>query len=79
MPSPGDIADTRALLEQAFGALSAEDRAAVELYIVEELPAAAVARILGLPNAKAVHNRVYRALATARARLAQVGIGRGDL
>src|SRR2546430_9594029 len=31
VPSPGDIADTRALLEQAFGALSAEDRAAVEL------------------------------------------------
>ena len=77
--SPNDIADTRALLEQAFGALSAEDRVAVELYIVKELPAADVARILGLPNAKAVHNRVYRALATARARLAQVGIGRGDL
>jgi RNA polymerase sigma factor (sigma-70 family) len=42
--SLGDIADTRALLEQAFGALSAEDRVAVELYIVEELPAADVAR-----------------------------------
>jgi len=77
--SLGDIADTRALLERALGALSVEDRVAVELYIVEELPAADVARILGLPNAKAVHNRVYRALAAARARLAQVGIGRGDL
>src|SRR2546428_429347 len=77
--SPNDIADTRALLEQAFGALSAEDRVALELYVVEELPAADVARILGFPNAKAVHNRVYRALAAARARLAQVGIGRGDL
>src|SRR5438034_463080 len=49
------------------------------LYVVEELPAADVARILGLPNAKAVHNRVYRALAAARARLAQVGVGRGDV
>jgi len=77
--SPGDIADTRALLERALGSLSAEDRVAVELYVVEELPAADVARILGLPNAKAVHNRVYRALAAARARLAQVGVGRGDL
>jgi len=78
-PSPDDIADMRALLEQAFGSLSAEDRVAVELYVVEELPAAEVARILGLPNAKAVHNRVYRALAAARARLGQVGIGRADL
>jgi RNA polymerase sigma factor (sigma-70 family) len=77
--SPDDIADTRALLERALGALSAEDRVAVELYVVEELPAADVARILGLPNAKAVHNRVYRALAAARARLAQVGVGRGDV
>src|SRR5438552_2254687 len=47
--------------------------------VAEELPAADVARILGLPNAKAVHNRVYRALAAARARLAQVGVGRGDV
>jgi len=77
--SPDEIADTRALLERALGALSTEDRVAVELYVVEELPAADVARILGLPNAKAVHNRVYRALATARARLAQVGVARGDL
>jgi len=77
--SPDDIADTRALLERALGALSTEDRVAVELYVVEELPAADVARILGLPNAKAVHNRVYRALAAARARLAQVGVGRGDV
>jgi RNA polymerase sigma factor (sigma-70 family) len=77
--SLGDIADTRALLERALGSLSAEDRVAIELYIVEELPAADVARILGFPNPKAVHNRVYRALAAARARLAQVGIGRGDL
>jgi RNA polymerase sigma factor (sigma-70 family) len=65
--------------KEFLGELSAEDRAAVELYVVEELPAADVARILGLPNAKAVHNRVYRALAAVRARLAHVGIERGDL
>jgi RNA polymerase sigma factor (sigma-70 family) len=75
---PTETPDTRPL-EQALEVLSAEERAAVELYVVEELPAADVARILGLPNAKAVHNRVYRALATLRAHLAQVGIGRGDL
>jgi len=51
----------------------------LELYIVDELPASDVARVLGLPNGKAVHNRAYRALATVRARLAQVGIHRGDL
>src|SRR6059036_1693843 len=34
--SPGDVADTRARLEHALGLLSAEDRAAVELYVVEE-------------------------------------------
>ncbi len=77
--SPVETADARDLLERALEALTAEDRAAVELYVVEELPAVDVARILGLPNAKAVHNRVYRALAAVRARLAQVGIGRGDL
>jgi RNA polymerase sigma factor (sigma-70 family) len=77
--NPGDIAGTSHLLAHALGSLSPEDRAAVELYVVEELPAADVARILGLPNAKAVHNRVYRALAAVRARLAHVGIERGDL
>ena len=77
--SPPDITDASELLEHALGTLSAEDRAAVELYIVEELPAADVARILGLPNAKAVHNRVYRALAAMRARLDQAGIARSDL
>ena len=40
-----------------------EDRVAGELYVIEELPAAQVAQILGLANAKAVYNRVYRALA----------------
>ena len=77
--SPSDTDDARAVLERALEGLDAADRAAVELYVVEELPAADVARILGLPNAKAAYNRVYRALAAMRARLAQVGIGRGDL
>lgn len=77
--SPAELVETRSLLERALGSLRAEDRAAVELYVVEDLPAEDVARILGLPNAKAVHNRVYRAVGVLRARLAQAGIERGDL
>ena len=72
-------AETRALLEQALCSLSTEDRVALELYVMEELPAAEIARTLGLPNAKAVYNRVYRALAAVRAQLEQAGIRRGDL
>jgi len=77
--SPTDATDTRRLLEQVLSSLGPEDRAALELYVVEELPAADVARILGFPNAKAVHNRVYRALAAVRARLEHAGVGREDL
>ncbi|PYP48747.1 MAG: hypothetical protein DMD45_17190, partial [Gemmatimonadetes bacterium] len=76
---PEDAGDARRLLEHALGSLTPQDRVVLELYIVDELPASDVARVLGLPNGKAVHNRAYRALATVRARLAQVGIHRGDL
>jgi len=68
-----------ALLEQALASLSAEDRVAVELYVVEELPAADVARIVGLPNAKAVYNKVYRALGDLRAWMARTGVRQEDL
>lgn len=67
------------VLQQALGSLSAEDRVVVELYVVEELPAADIARTLGLPNAKVVYNRVYRALAGLRERLEQAGFRREDL
>ncbi|HEX9280473.1 MAG TPA: sigma-70 family RNA polymerase sigma factor [Gemmatimonadales bacterium] len=81
--APEDDPTTRreqsALLTKALEALPAEDRVAVQLYVVEEMPAEQVARALGLPNAKAVYNCVYRALATVRASLERVGIHRGDL
>ena len=78
--NPEPVTDeSRALMERALCALSAEDRVAVELYVVEELPAADIARTLGLPNAKAVYNRVYRALAVVRAQLEQAGFRREDL
>lgn len=69
----------RALLDRALEALDPEDRVLLHLYVQEELPAADVARLLGLPNAKAAYNRVYRALATIRGWLAQNGVQRGDL
>lgn len=78
-PDPADIAQTSELLEQALSALSPEDRVAVELYVLDDLPAAEVARVLGLPNAKAAYSRVYRALASLRDRLEQAGLRREDL
>jgi DNA-directed RNA polymerase specialized sigma24 family protein len=54
-------------------------RLAVELFIVEGMTAAEVARLVGWPNAKAVYNRVSRALAHIRAGLEREGTGRGDL
>jgi DNA-directed RNA polymerase specialized sigma24 family protein len=74
-----ESAERRERLRLALAALAPEDRLAVELYLMEELPADRVARILGLANAKAVYNRVYRALAELRTRLEQSGIRRGDL
>ena len=47
------------------------------MYVVDQLPAAEVARIMGLPNAKAVYNHVYRALAVVKERLERAGIRRG--
>ena len=47
--------------------------------MVEQLTATEVARIVGWPNAKAVYNRVYRALAQIRAGFERQGIGRDDL
>ena len=78
MSRPEEAIELHEPLERALGTLPAEDRAAVELYVVEELPAADIARILGLPNAKSVYNRVYRALDALRAHLERAGIRRED-
>lgn len=80
---PGDDpavrAEQRALLAAALDALPPDDRLAVQLYVVDGMPAEQVARALGYPNAKTVYNRVYRALAAVRGRLAELGIRGGDL
>lgn len=78
-PPEGDPPVSRAELDNALACLSAEDRVAVELYVLEEMSAEAVAKVLGLANAKAVYNRVYRALAAVRERLEQAGFRREDL
>lgn len=74
-----EAGDRREVLERVLATLPTEDRVAVELYVLEEVPAADVARMLGFPNAKAVYNRVYRALDALRAELERAGIRREDL
>ena len=77
-PAPDPLVP-REELDRALACLSAEERLAVELYVLEELPAEQVARIVGLRNAKAAYNLVYRALAAVRTRLEQAGVSREDL
>lgn len=74
----GDGIEQAELLEGALRALSPQDRVALQMYVVDQLPAADVARVVGLPNAKAVYNRVYRALAILRERLEGVGVRGGS-
>jgi RNA polymerase sigma factor (sigma-70 family) len=67
---------TRGQLAEALSALQPEERLGVQLYVIEELPAVDVARAIGWPNAKAVYNRVHRALTRLRAALERGGLGR---
>lgn len=66
-------------LSQALDTLPADVRLAVQLFVVDELAAAEVAGIVGWPNAKAVYNRVHRALASLRKELERQGISRAEL
>ena len=71
------VNERREELEHALSTLTPEERVAVQLYVVEELPAESVAKVVGWPNAKAVYNRVYRALDLLRARMSTSdGVGR---
>ncbi len=78
-PDPAAACERGEAVRAALAPLPAEERVAIELYVVDGLPAAEVARIVGFPNAKAVYNRVYRALAEVRERLEHAGIRREDL
>ena len=66
-------------LAEALESLPPDDRLAIQLFVVDELPAADVARIAGFPSAKTVYNRVYRALADLRLRLERAGVSGVDL
>ena len=66
-------------LGPALATLSAEDRVALQLYVVEGLPAEDVARLLGWKSAKTVYNHVYRALAAVRGHLKREGLEDYDL
>ena len=66
-------------LAAALATLSDDERLALQLFVVDGMPAADVARLVRWPNAKAVYNRTYRALAALRARFVRQGIGLGDL
>jgi RNA polymerase sigma factor (sigma-70 family) len=79
LPRTGETGQRRAALDGAARWLNTGERRAVDLYVIDERPAAAVATMLGLPNAKAVYNRVYRALGVLREQLEKAGIRRGDL
>lgn len=72
-------ADARTRLAELLDTLPDDTRLAVQLFVVDELPATDVARTLGWPNAKAVYNRVTRALAALRRELERQGLTRKDL
>jgi RNA polymerase sigma factor (sigma-70 family) len=76
---PAALRERMTILDDALRSLPDEDRVAVQLYIIDGVSADQVAKSLGLPNAKAVYNRVYRALAQLRGRLERAGITGGDL
>jgi len=78
-PSATGVAEQSRLLERALAMLTPDDRLIVELYVLEELPAETVAKVLGLANAKAVYNRSYRALSLVREQLERAGVRREDL
>ena len=74
-----ESAESAHRMAELMAAQPPDVRLAVELFIVEGMTAAEVARLVGWPNAKAVYNRVSRALAHIRAGLEREGTGRGDL
>jgi len=66
--------ETGARVRQALEILEPDDRLALQLFVLDEVAASDVARMLGWPNPKTVYNRVYRALAALRAHLTAEGI-----
>jgi DNA-directed RNA polymerase specialized sigma24 family protein len=78
-PDPAESAESARRLAAALASQPADVRLAVNLFVVEEMSASDVARLVGWPNAKAVYNRVSRALSHLRTQLEREGIGPDDL
>jgi RNA polymerase sigma factor (sigma-70 family) len=76
---PAEREELARRVAEALAACTVDVRLAVELFVVERLPAEQVARVVGWPNAKTVYNRVSRGLAAMRAQLVRHRIGPGDL
>ncbi|HEX6941459.1 MAG TPA: sigma-70 family RNA polymerase sigma factor [Gemmatimonadaceae bacterium] len=72
-------ADSARHIARALATLPADVRLAVQLFVVERMSAADVALAVGWPSAKAVYNKVYRALTMTREALERAGITRDDL
>jgi len=68
------LAESAVELAAALATLPPDERLAIQLFVVDELPAAAVARTVGWSNAKAVYNRVHRALAVLRREVERRGL-----
>jgi RNA polymerase sigma factor (sigma-70 family) len=78
-PDPVESAEAAGRLTDILASQPADVQLAISLFVVEGMAAADVARLVGWPNAKAVYNRVSRALAQLRAVLERRGLGPGDL
>ena len=76
---PLPLAEAKERIARALESLPSDDQLAVQLFVVDEMPAAEVARAVGWRNAKAVYNRVYRALSIIREDFEKKGIRRQDL
>jgi RNA polymerase sigma factor (sigma-70 family) len=73
-----DRDEARRLLSDALAPRSPDERLALILFVVDEMPAGDVARAVGWSDAKAVYNRVYRLLKTIRRELLARGIQPDD-
>jgi RNA polymerase sigma factor (sigma-70 family) len=73
------VSDAHRVLGEALQSLEPTVRLAVQLFVIDEVSAADIAKTVGWPSAKTVYNRVYRALAGIRQALVDRGIGAGDL
>jgi RNA polymerase sigma factor (sigma-70 family) len=76
---PTESSETARRMAGALASQPADVRLALTLFVVEGMAAADVARLVRWPNAKAVYNRVSRALTHLRTLLERQGIGPGDL